>query len=199
MTNSFQISDFMQLSDRVNRISGYEVLSPDVVPERPLYQFVILLPGTASVQHAARLSTVSLAASGYPCSLTTNYLPVPLERDPLELAGILIPNITDENLSQQALKLLSVIQHTLNTRAFLDVKSCIPYLHAAMPEDGSILFEWIFKDYRVGFHIEPNPQESSWTLITKKSLGEICASGYITDIDQHKLVSWLLYFIVSHL
>ena len=198
MTNSFQISDFMQLSDRVNRMSGYEVLSPDIAPERPSYQFVILHPGTTSVQHAARLSTASLAVSGYPC-IPTNYLPVPLERDPLELAKVLIPNITDELLSQQALKLLSVIQHTLNTRAFWDIKSCIPYLHATMPEDGSVLFEWIFKDYRVGFHIEPNPQESSWTLITKKSLGEICASGYITDIDQHKLVSWLLYFIVSHL
>ncbi|MCR4291815.1 MAG: hypothetical protein NUV76_02950 [Candidatus Kuenenia sp.] len=198
MTNSFQISDFMQLSDRVNRMSGYEVLSPDIAQEQPSYQFVILLPGTTSVQHASRLSTASLVASGYPC-IPTNYLPVPLERDPLELARILIPNITDENISQQALKLLSVIQHTLNSRAFWYIKGCIPYLHAAMSEDGSVLFEWIFKDYRVGFHIEPNPQESSWTLITKKSLGEICASGYITDIDQHKLLSWLLYFIVSHL
>ena len=81
----------------------------------------------------------------------------------------------------------------------MNIITCIPYLHAATPEDGSVLFEWISKDYRIGFHIEPNPQESSWSLVTKESLGEIIAYGSITDIDLRKLVSWLLYFIISYL
>lgn len=176
MSKYFQVSHSGKRLPQKNRISRYLDLSLE--EEGHLYSDIVF-----NAQFTPHI----------------NYLPILSRRDPLELARILIQKITDGNLYKQALKLYSVIQHTLNTPLFLDITSCIPYLHAATPEDGSVLFEWIFKDYRIGFHIEPNPQESSWSLVTKENLGEIIASGSITDIDLRKLVSWLLYFISSHL
>ncbi|MBM4065239.1 MAG: hypothetical protein FJ266_06315 [Planctomycetes bacterium] len=177
MIKTFQVSNSGQRLPQENRISGYLDLSSQ---EGKWISY----------------SSISFNAQFTP---QTNYVPVLSKRDTLELARNIIHKITDSNLLQQAVKLLSAIQNVLNTQPFLNIITCIPYLHAATPEDGSLLFEWISNDYRIGFHIEPNPQESSWSLVTKENLGEIIASGSIADIDLHKLVSWLLYFIISHL
>jgi hypothetical protein len=177
MINSFQVSNSGKRLPQENRISGYLDLSSE----------------------EEKWSSYSDIAFNAQVTPHINYLPVLSKRDTLELAKNMIHKLADNNLLQQAAKLLLVIQNALNTQPFLNIISCIPYLHAATPEDGSVLFEWIFKDYRIGFHIEPNPQESSWSLVTKENLGEIIASGSITDIDLRKLVSWLLYFIISHL
>lgn len=177
MIKSFQVSNSGQRPPHENRISGYLDLSSE----------------------EEKWSSYSSIAFNAQVALQIDYLPVLSKRDTLELARNIIHKITDSNLLQQAVKLLSAIQNALNTQPFLNFINCIPYLHAATPEDGSVLFEWIFKDYRIGFHIEPKSQESSWSLVTKENLGEIVASGSITNIDLHKLISWFLYFIISHL
>ena len=35
-------------------------------------------------------------------------------------------------------------------------------------EDGSILLEWLFKDWRIGISIEKNRAESSWYIVARK-------------------------------
>lgn len=76
--------------------------------------------------------------------------------------------------------------------------SNLPPLHAFLVNDDSILFEWIFGDYRVGFSIEPNPDDSGWYLVSNKNLGEISASGYLAGVDTKNLITWLLSFIFSN-
>ena len=183
MINPLQVSNYGQRLPQENRISRYLDLSSE----------------EEKGSSCSFISSYSSIAFGAQVTVQIHYQPVLSKRDTLELAKNIIHKLTDSNLRQQAVKLLSAIQNALNTQPFLNIINCIPYLHAATPEDGSVLFEWIFKDYRIGFHIEPNPQESSWSLVTKENLGEIIASGSITNIDLRKLVSWLLYFIISHL
>ena len=76
--------------------------------------------------------------------------------------------------------------------------SCIPRLSASTVDDGSILFEWISADYRIGFSIEPDPRESSWFLITSENLGSVSASGFLQGVDLNRLTIWLLGFIVAY-
>lgn len=35
-------------------------------------------------------------------------------------------------------------------------------------EDHSLLIEWIFQDFRIGFNFEPDDNQSSWYFVTKK-------------------------------
>ena len=93
---------------------------------------------------------------------------------------------------------LSSLLERLNTTV-----SNLPPLQAFNVEDGSILMEWIFPDFRVGFTVEPILAESSWYLVSNERLGEINASGFVfnTDaskMDAKKLLIWLLGFIVSN-
>jgi hypothetical protein len=94
---------------------------------------------------------------------------------------------------------LTVIQQALGTFRQLGVDlSYLPELQGFIADDGSFLLEWIFSEYRVGFSIEPDAEQSSWFLITNRNLGEISASGFIAGNDLNSLVLWLLNFILSH-
>ena len=127
------------------------------------------------------------------------YIAFPLELDLLKSAWDLVGKLEDHSIYQQAKNLLSVIQQTIFTFEQLQFNlGYIPCLQAVMPENSTILFEWIFRDYRIGFNIETNPHESGWYLITNRTLGEISASGFTSGIDLNALVLWLLNFILSH-
>ncbi|MHA1290504.1 MAG: hypothetical protein ACTSPB_24235 [Candidatus Thorarchaeota archaeon] len=74
----------------------------------------------------------------------------------------------------------------------------LPKLSTSIVEDGSVLVEWIFDSFRVGFSIEPDEKESGWYLVTNRTLGDISASGHTLDVDINKLILWLLNFVISY-
>lgn len=74
----------------------------------------------------------------------------------------------------------------------------LPELQVLINEDGSLVIEWPFDDFRVGFTIEKNKDESGWYLVTTKKLGFINASGYFLDIDRRKLLDWLVNFVTTN-
>ncbi|MCI0485872.1 MAG: hypothetical protein L0229_04645 [Blastocatellia bacterium] len=116
--------------------------------------------------------------------------------DILRSAMELTQELADQGMAKESRKLLSAIDTTLYIlRQFRIELSYIPQLRASTADDGSVLFEWIFNDYRIGFNIETNPVESSWYLITNSTWGEISASGLMQGIDLNKLILWLLNFI----
>jgi hypothetical protein len=120
------------------------------------------------------------------------------EEDILRSASELTDKHTNREVVQESKHLLSVIKSILYKyrESGVDLNP-IPQLSAFLAEDGSILFEWIFKDYRIGFSMETDVNESSWYLITTKNLGEINASGLIHDNNLHTSIPWLLDFILS--
>lgn len=128
-----------------------------------------------------------------------NFLPLHLGPNLLRRAWQLIHKLDDRDIANQARRLLSAIQEGVSIfqELHLDL-SHLPQLQPFIADDGSVLFEWIFHDYRVGFSIEPDPDESGWFLITDHNLGEITASGMISGTDLQTLTLWLLSFIVSH-
>ena len=127
-----------------------------------------------------------------------NYLTLPSESNLLRPAWESIHRLEDRSVANEAGKLLSVIQETISTLQKLQLDlGQIPQLRTFLVGDGSVLFEWIFNDYRIGFNVERNPQESGWYLITNERLGEITAAGLISGINLGTLILWLLNFIVA--
>jgi hypothetical protein len=112
-----------------------------------------------------------------------------------------VGQVEDEKVADEAKRILSVIAETIlifQKRA-VDLKH-LPRLHAFDVQDGSILIEWIFDDFRVGFSIEPVPTESSWYLVSNAKLGYIGTSGDISqdESETQNLMLELLTFVISH-
>lgn len=132
-------------------------------------------------------------------SLNRYFLPLPEESSLVKTAWAITRQSENQTLGLEARKLLSVIDEMIGSfQQFGFDLGYLPSLQAFNVEDGSILTEWIFRDFRIGFNIEPNPDDSGWYLVSNKNLGEISASGYISGVDIKNILLWLLNFILSN-
>jgi hypothetical protein len=105
----------------------------------------------------------------------------------------------NKEVSKEAEKALLLIKETVSSFQQLSFDlTFLPAIRAFENEDGSVIIEWIFKDYRIGFGIEVDPSDSGWYLVTKRELGEISASGHTSNTNIRNTILWLLNFIVSH-
>jgi hypothetical protein len=125
------------------------------------------------------------------------------ESDPLRQPREIIPRVDNRCVAEQLERLLSIIGQMIQLvkqeregREPNDMPP-LPPLRACVDIDGSVLLEWIFPDFRVGFNIEPDPQDSGWHLVSNKKVGEITASGQLTNTSE--IVAALLDFILPNI
>jgi hypothetical protein len=76
--------------------------------------------------------------------------------------------------------------------------SHLPSLHVVIVEDGSILIEWIFTDFRIGFSIEVEITESSWYLVSNEKLENISKSGFLTSDKLDSVIDDVVGFIIEN-
>ncbi|MBN2132807.1 MAG: hypothetical protein JW741_25125 [Sedimentisphaerales bacterium] len=120
------------------------------------------------------------------------------ESDPISQAKSIVSRIEDPCVAEQVERLLSVI-HKLIT-AVRQVKADlpgIPPLHAYQSEDGSVFVEWIFPDFRIGFNIESNQEDSGWHLVSNERLGEVTASGQLTS--EREIMVLFVQFVLPNM
>lgn len=122
------------------------------------------------------------------------FYPISYELSLLENISDTINQTADRKVAAQARNLLNVFQEIF-VESSVDLTH-LPPLHSTIVNDGSILIEWIFKDFRIGFSIEPNPDESGWYLVSNKNQGGISASGYISSAHLKKMLLWLTSFVL---
>ena len=106
------------------------------------------------------------------CSGRTDAESLPLSvRNLIAPAWNAVEQVEDQNVADGARRILSIFSEAILTfqRRGFDLGH-LPQLHAFDVQDGSILIEWIFDDFRVGFSIEPIPSESSWYLVFKRKV-----------------------------
>lgn len=129
----------------------------------------------------------------------SHFSPFPIDHNLIRPAWKIMRQTEKQEIGDEARRVLELIQETIATFQHLGFDlGYLPQLQAFKVDDGSILIEWIFDDFRLGFSIEPEVQESSWYLVSSKNLGEISASGYIPRTDIKNLILWLTNFVVSH-
>ena len=120
------------------------------------------------------------------------------ESNPTRQARDIVSQIENPCVVEQFDKLLSIIDKTFNiARQREKDLSRIPPLHAHVDEDGSVLLEWILPDFRIGFNIEPNPDDSGYHMVSNKNLGERTESGQLANM--HDIIVHLLKFILSNI
>lgn len=128
-----------------------------------------------------------------------SFLPPPEQSSLVRAAWSVVDQTESPEVARETRRLLSIVGELVSSLAKLgfDMGNLTP-LRAWSVEDGSILVEWIFTDFRIGFSIEPDPDDSSWYLVSNQSLGDIGASGYLTNKNVDTLVLWLLNFAMAH-
>ena len=110
----------------------------------------------------------------------------------------ILPQIKNPCVAEQFDGLISIINKIVNTAERMGEKlSLIPPLHAYIEEDGAVSVEWIFPDFRIGFNIEPNPDDSGWHLVAGKNLENITKSGQLKNREDITIL--LLDFILSNI
>jgi len=120
------------------------------------------------------------------------------ESNLVKQARNIIPQIENAEVAKQVDRLLSFIDKIVNIAEQKKVDlSHIPSLHAYVEEDGSVLLEWVFPDFRIGFNIESNPDNSGWHLVSNKKLGDMTASGQLANMGEITIL--LLDFILSNI
>lgn len=90
---------------------------------------------------------------------------------------------------------LSALENVLlSTRILYKSSNNFPPLYVKWLDDNSVLIEWIYKDFRIGFTIEPDIKDSGWYIISNKNLGEYSASGIIDFNNITALINHILIF-----
>ena len=130
-----------------------------------------------------------------------------LRLPPLSVQNLITPawnavgQVEDQKVADEARNILLIIEKTILIAQSKGIDlGHLPQLHAFDVQDGSILIEWIFDDFRIGFSIEPIPDESSWYLVSNAKLGDISVARNISQdaFDTHNLTLKLLAFVISH-
>jgi len=74
----------------------------------------------------------------------------------------------------------------------------LPNMMVEINDDSSVFFEWIFKDFRIGFSIELNVNESSWYLITNKNLEELSVSGSLYAGELSLVITKIIKYVLEN-
>jgi hypothetical protein len=108
-------------------------------------------------------------------------------------------NIPNDKVRRTTSQFLNTFQRIfILNRTRIEASGYLPPLKIRCIDDESVLIEWIFKDFRIGFSIELVVSESSWYLVSNDNLGEVSAGGDLNLPDVDSLLSKLLSFVLSN-
>ncbi len=124
-----------------------------------------------------------------------DYLQILTLPDITQSARVTIRTISNRDIAVYAEKLLLVIRNQLDKLEFEDR---LPEIRAFERDNGSLLIEWIFDHFRIGFSVEISREESGWYLVSGHEFGDILAYGGLTGQNLNKLIAWLLNFVITN-
>ena len=124
--------------------------------------------------------------------------PMPKRSTILMHAWVFVRNLENKQIAEKAKQILSEIHKALYLSHGLDAGfDQVPPLHAFEVDDGSVLFEWILDDFRIGFSIESNLDDSSWYLVSNSKFGETSTSGSLDNNEDIKFTILCLMSILQ--
>lgn len=200
----------MPLRDSTTLTQEGHVLSVGVLPtdsippwsQNPSDKFTYTTTGssrTPTLPIEEEMSLVVLAPNFIQGTIGTieysNYLQILTQLDLTRPAREAIRSITNRTISNHAERLLLIIRTRFEN---LEDVNNFPPIRAFESDDGSLLIEWIFNRFRIGFSIELDDEESGWYLVSDSKLGDIFAYGSLFNQNMHKLIAWLLAFVMTN-
>jgi hypothetical protein len=110
-----------------------------------------------------------------------------------------LSKIQKPDIHQYALDVLKTFQEVvLEYVNKIEEIGRLPSLDLDVLQDGSVLIEWIFNDFRLGISLEEDLNESSWYLVSKNgSGGDVSNFGLLHLIDMKTLIHQMFEIILA--
>lgn len=142
----------------------------------------------------------SISATPFPTDKDSDYFRnLPSNLNILADASDKIHKIANAEMQKDVVTFLLSLQNILLTSHFaLDSIGSLPPLRININEDGSVLIEWIFRDFRVAFSIETDRSESNWYLVSNQNLNQVDGSGLLSLKDNDEVLTSLIAFVLSN-
>ena len=108
--------------------------------------------------------------------------------------------IENNNIKQIIKKICIVLGTNINKYSnFEESIDLLSPLKINEIEETSILIEWIFKNYRIGFVIDKKIDESSWYFVSNKELNGMNISGDLNEKNIDQVVEVLLNVVMRNI
>jgi hypothetical protein len=144
-----------------------------------------------------KLESTSYATSGAPIDLGNYIYRFTSNYDILRALDFGASSDSNTETIKYVRFFINVLQNVLlKNRINIKRSLQLPPLKIRWVEDQSALIEWIFKDFRIGFSIEPNIKDSGWYLVSNNNLQEMSASGELQLENLESLIINLLNFAI---
>jgi hypothetical protein len=108
--------------------------------------------------------------------------------------------LQDESVRTQTIKLLDDIDTYLNdVISVAEISNRLPQIHLTEQEDNSVLIEWNFENFRIGFSIESQPSKSFYFIIREDNTSGLFKSEtrYL-DNTYDKILANIIKFVIKH-
>lgn len=111
-----------------------------------------------------------------------------------------IEKITSANIKKQAIQFLDEFLTILyRIKKETNFSGSLPKLWIKSSDDGSILIEWILKDFRIGFTFEEDEKESSWYIVSNEKFGNINISGTFINANLYNLLEQIVSTVMVNI
>ncbi len=122
------------------------------------------------------------------------FLRSPSRENVTQLARVTLESTSNREVAKRAIIILDIIENQLQS---FDI-STLPPIRIAELEDERVIIEWIFENFRMGFNLELDDDESGYFQISDKSAGEIRSSGYLKGLKLEVLIRSLLTLVLNN-
>lgn len=110
-----------------------------------------------------------------------------------------ISNITDKLLRNKVLEIILTFQKSIiHTSKKLDNIGYLSPLKINKIDENTIIIEWIFKNFRIGFVIEIEINKSSWYIVSDANIENIDKSGLLQSYELNLLIDDLIDFVINN-
>lgn len=106
-----------------------------------------------------------------------------------------INKIEDPTLRKKVETFTGEFDNVLNS--INKVSNYLPPFKVDIDED-SVFLEWVFKDYRIGFTIALNDEESLWFLVTNRNMEEFTVSGELRVENYAEKIAKLIIYALEN-
>ena len=128
------------------------------------------------------------------------YISSPLSQQVLVSAKESIFSLSNPIVKDQTVKLISTIQFYLDYfTADNAITNRLPAINLLEREDTSVLVEWSFQSFRIGFALETIPDESNYYIVSEdRTLHQFIAETYPLGLNYETIVSNLIQYVIRN-
>ena len=125
------------------------------------------------------------------------YAPIASQTTALDEALIAARDLPSGSQREQVAKIVDLLRQSLLRWTAID--SPMPLsLHSSVLPDGALIIQWATPQFRLGFNLEENEEDSSWVLVTAPELGGNVSSGSLRDDEIRNIVFGMTRFVAEN-